>query len=104
MDEKLHRVDLFDFYGELLSEHQREIYEAYACEDLSLAEIAETVGISRQGVSDQIRRCTHMMEGYEEKLGLIRRFTVIREYCDRINEITEDEDIRRITALMKEEL
>ena len=57
---------LYDFYGELLTEHQRNIYEAAVYDDLSLNEIALEHGISRQGVHDLIKRCTATMEDYEE--------------------------------------
>ncbi len=65
---------LYDFYGELLTEHQRQIYEDVVFNDLSLSEIAEEQGISRQGVHDLVKRCDRILDGYEEKLGLIRKF------------------------------
>ena len=57
MDEILKQSLLYDFYGELLTEHQKEIYEQFIVEDLSLSEIAKDAGISRQGVHDLIKRC-----------------------------------------------
>lgn len=71
---------LFDFYGNLLKDKQREIYEASVMEDLSLSEISEEYGISRQAVSAMLNRCRQSLSGYEEKLGLIRRF----EETDRL--------------------
>ncbi len=65
---------LFDFYGELLTNHQKEIYEEYVSENLSFSEIAEQHGISRQGVHDLIKRCNHILYGYEDKLQLLTRF------------------------------
>ena len=65
---------LFDFYGDLLTEHQREFYDLYYNEDLSLAEIAENYGISRQGVRDVIVRAEAAMSEIEEKTHIIRRF------------------------------
>ncbi|MCD8083372.1 MAG: YlxM family DNA-binding protein [Clostridiales bacterium] len=65
---------LYDFYGELLTEHQRNVYEDVVFHDLSLGEIAEERGISRQGVSDLVRRCDRILAGYEEKLHLISKF------------------------------
>ena len=58
MEQIVEQAYLYDFYGELLNEHQRRIYEDFVFQDLSLAEIAEAEGISRQGVHDLIRRCT----------------------------------------------
>ena len=67
MEEKIEQAYLYDFYGELLNEHQRRIYEDFVFNDLSLGEIANEEGISRQGVHDMIKRCTKSLEGYEEK-------------------------------------
>ena len=68
---------LFDFYGELLTERQREFFDLYYNEDLSLSEIAENSGISRQGVRDVIVRAEGAMQEVEDKTGLIRRFLQI---------------------------
>ena len=65
MDEILKQSLLYDFYGELLTEHQKEIYEQIIVEDLSLSEIAKDAGISRQGVHDLIKRCNKIFEEYE---------------------------------------
>ncbi len=65
---------LLDFYGELLTDKQRECCDLHYNEDLSLSEIAEQLGISRQGVWDNIRRGEGAMQEIEEKTGLIRRF------------------------------
>lgn len=68
------RSMLFDFYGELLTDKQREYFDLRYNEDLSLGEIAEQCGISRQGVWDIIRRAETTMTEIEEKTGLIKRF------------------------------
>jgi predicted DNA-binding protein YlxM (UPF0122 family) len=68
------RSMLLDFYGELLTEKQRQCYDLHFNEDLSLAEIAEECGVSRQGVWDNIRRAESAMAEVEEKTGLLRRF------------------------------
>ena len=65
---------LFDFYGELLTERQKEFFDLYYNEDLSLAEIAENYGISRQGVRDVIVRAEAAMTEVEDRTGIIRRF------------------------------
>lgn len=65
---------LFDFYGDLLTDRQREFYDLYYNEDLSLAEIAENYGISRQGVRDVIVRAEAAMTEIEDKTHIIRRF------------------------------
>lgn len=80
---------LYDFYGELLTEHQRTIYEGVVYNDMSLAEIAEEQGISRQGVHDLIKRCDKILSGYEEKLHLISKFQRTREMVGEIQELTQ---------------
>lgn len=75
---------LYDFYGDLLTEHQKDIYEGYILENLSLAELAEDSGISRQGVHDLIRRVENQLEGYEAKLHLVAKFLCVRKDVERI--------------------
>ena len=75
---------LFDFYGQLLTPHQQKIYRLAVYEDLSLNEIAETEGISKQAVHDLIRRTTRIMQRYEEHLGMIGRFDKIRRSADKL--------------------
>ena len=84
---------LYDFYGSLLTKHQQEIYEKVVYENLSLNEVAETEGVSKQAVHDLVRRCTAIMRGYEEKLGMIRRFGRIRESADRLRELAASGEI-----------
>ena len=110
----LEQALLFDFYGELLTEHQKEIYGQFIQEDLSLGEIAKEAGISRQGVHDLVRRCSQTLAGYEEKLHLVSRFMTVKEKVQRINELLEgyqEQDtsgvmleIRRISDEIIEEL
>ncbi|MCR4658207.1 MAG: YlxM family DNA-binding protein [Lachnospiraceae bacterium] len=69
---------LYDFYGELLTEHQRQIYEDAIFNDLSLSEISEQYGITRQGAHDIIKRCDRALEGYEEKLHLAEKFETVK--------------------------
>ena len=78
---------LLDFYGELLTDKQRECCELHFNEDLSLAEIAEQCGISRQGVWDNIRRGVAALEDIEEKTGLIRRFSETQRGLDSLDGI-----------------
>lgn len=78
---------LYDFYGELLTEHQRHIYEDVVFNDMSLSEIAEEQGISRQGVHDLVRRCDKILAGYEEKLKLIEKFNQTKQMVGEIKEL-----------------
>jgi len=76
---------LFDFYGDILTERQKEFYDLYYNEDLSLAEIAENYGISRQGVRDVIVRAEAAMTEIEDKTHLIRRFHRMKAELDAMN-------------------
>jgi predicted DNA-binding protein YlxM (UPF0122 family) len=114
MNEILEQALLFDFYGELLTEHQKEIYEQFVLDDLSLGEIAREAGISRQGVHDLIKRCNKILQEYEEKLHLVEKFLKIKEKVHQIDSILEEyqetesrkliEDIRKIAGEIIEEL
>lgn len=79
MDKIYEQTMLYDFYGELLTDHQRSIYEDAVYNDMSLGEIAEERGISRQGVHDLIRRCDRILQDYESKLHLVERFARAKE-------------------------
>lgn len=81
---------LYDFYGELLTEHQRTVYEGVVLNDLSLSEIAEEQGISRQGVHDLIKRCDRLLNGYETKLGLVRKFLELKKMVGEIHGLTSE--------------
>ena len=71
MEKLVRQGMLYDLYGNLLTEHQQQIYGELVNNDLSLSEIAEQYGISRQGVHDLIKRCDKQLEGYESKLHLL---------------------------------
>ena len=77
-DGRLMKSMLLDFYGELLTEKQRECYDLHYNEDLSLSEIAEQLSISRQGVWDNIRRAEQSLTDIEEKTGLVERFETLK--------------------------
>lgn len=81
---------LYDFYGELLTEHQRTIYEDVVFNDMSLGEIAQEQGISRQGVHDLIKRCDRILGGYEEKLHLVSKFRQTRQMVEEIKNLTRE--------------
>ena len=80
---------LFDFYGELLKEHNKQIFEDYILNDLSLSEIADQKGISRQGVHDIVKRCSKQLRECEEKLNLIKEFNETKEKVIHIKEIAK---------------
>ena len=86
-DKTLRMTLLFDFYGNLLTEKQREYFDLYHNEDLSLAEIAENEGITRQGVRDIIQRAENILADTEEKTGLIRKFQEIQVSAAAIDKL-----------------
>ena len=90
VDEKLRQTYLYDFYGELLNEHQRRIYEDFVFDDLSLGEIAEEYGISRQGVSDMVRRCSKKLLAYENKLHLVEKFLSVKKEAEQIRALSAE--------------
>jgi predicted DNA-binding protein YlxM (UPF0122 family) len=90
LDEIVQQSILYDFYGELLSEHKKRIFEDYVLNDLSLSEIAAEQGISGQGVYDIVKRCTLELKEYEEKLTLVRKFQSIKDKLNRIKSIVSE--------------
>ena len=105
MNEILEQSLLYDFYGELLTKHQKEIYEQFVLEDLSLGEIAREAGISRQGVHDMIKRCNQSLRGYEEKLHLVEKFMNIKSKVNELEEILggyQENDSSQMISKMKE--
>lgn len=89
MEKIFEQVLLYDFYGELLTPHQRSVYEDAVYNDLSLGEIAQERGISRQGVHDLLKRCDRILQGYESKLHLVRKFSEAKAVFARIMELTD---------------
>ena len=75
---------LLDFYGDMLTEKQRDVVELYYNEDLSLSEIAAHSGITRQGIRDSIKRAESVLLDLEERLGLARKFRQIQDGLDQI--------------------
>ena len=75
MEKIVRQGKLFDLYGDLLTEHQKEIYGALVNDDLSLSEIALEYGITRQGVQDIIKRTDKKLEAFEAKLHLMENIT-----------------------------
>ena len=102
MDDFLKQTLLYDFYGELLTSHQKEIYEQSVLEDLSLSEIAQAAGISRQGVHDLVKRCDKTLQGYEDKLHLVEKFLAVREKVHRIDKVLDQYDPEDDSQLARE--
>ena len=90
MEQFVQQTLLYDFYGELLTEHQRRIYEDVVLNDYSLSEVAADLGISRQGVHDNVKRCNKILSDYEEKLHLVEKFVNIKEKIHRIHGLAKN--------------
>lgn len=113
MAKDLHFTMLLDVYGALLTEKQRETLDFYYNEDLSLGEISEETGITRQGVMNCIKKCEQRLLELEEQLGLVKRFTELKDDVDKLENIiscadTGDEkskkDIQKLISDIKAKL
>ena len=102
MEKIVKQALLYDFYGELLTEHQRSVYEDAVYNDMSLSEVAEEYGISRQGVHDLLKRCDKILTGYEEKLHLVEKFTKAKEQIAQLESLTKDLEANSRDASTKE--
>lgn len=102
MDKLARQALLYDFYGELLTEHQRHVYEDVVLNDYSFSEVAENQGISRQGIHDLVKRSTKILEDYEAKLHLVEKFVSIREKIHEIHGLTQNYEGRELNTLMEE--
>lgn len=99
MEKFVEQTLLYDFYGELLTERQQQVYESVVLEDYSLSEVAEDLGISRQGVHDMIKRCNHTLEEYESRLHLVEKFLCIRKHVQKIKELAVGYNAGEITEI-----
>ena len=99
MEKFVEQTLLYDFYGELLTERQQQVYESVVLEDYSLSEVAENLGISRQGVHDMIKRCNHTLEEYESRLHLAEKFLCIRKQVQKIKELAVGYNAGEITEI-----
>lgn len=90
MERIVEQAFLYDFYGELLTKHQQQIYEDFVLNDFSLSEIAENREISRQGVHDLIKRCDKILGEYESKLHLVEKFLDTKQKIRKIHELARN--------------
>lgn len=93
---------LYDFYGELLTEHQKNIYADYILNDIGISEIAAERGISRQGVHELVKRCDKILQDYEDKLHLVDKFLKAKNLVSKINQLAACFDETKNPALVKE--
>lgn len=86
---------LYDLYGALLSDHSRIIFEDYIFNNYSLAEIAEEVGLTRQGVRDIVVRYSKKLHEYEEKLGFLKKLDNIESSVGKLGDMIETESFNK---------
>ena len=105
LKEKLELSILFDFYGELLKDHNKPIFEDYILNDLSLSEIAQECGISRQGVYDIVKRCSKQLRDCEDKLHLVHKFELTKQKVGCIKalslSINETKDLKSLDEIIR---
>ena len=104
MEEIVKKALLYDFYGQLLTEHQRALYEDIVLNDLSYAEVAKEEGISRQGVYDLMKRCDKILTEYEEKLHLVEKFLNTKKKVTQINQFAKDIKNRNGDETLQEQI
>jgi len=109
MEEIVELSLLFDFYGEMLGDHKKQIFEDYVLNDLSLAEIADEEGISRQGVHDIVKRCTKQLKEYEAALHLVEKFQNMKRKLTEASELLtievqkdNNENLLKVTSILTE--
>lgn len=108
MSKNLSFTMLLDVYGALLTEKQRDTLDFYYNEDLSLSEISEELGITRQGVMNCIKKCEQRLLELEETLGLVGRFTELKGNIEKLEEvissvkITDNNKVEQIELLITE--
>ena len=90
MDNLVEKALLFDFYGELLTDNQKEVYGEHIQNDLSVTEIADLRGISRQGAYDMVRRCEKILSDYENRLHLVDHFLRVKKMVGMIHQYAEE--------------
>lgn len=95
---------LLDFYGDVLSERKRTVLDYYYNLDLSLAEVAQEIGISRQGVRELIKKAEEELLFYEEKLGLAKRFRTTQTQAEELLRLLADADVSEEVRRIAEEL
>lgn len=104
MEKIVRQALLFDFYGELLTEHQKSVYSDIVLNDLSYSEVARIEGVSRQGIFDLVKRCDRILEDYEKKLLLVEKFLDTKERVNRIHVLATELNGMTDQAELKERI
>ena len=106
IEERMELSLLYDFYGALLKEQKRSIFEAYILDNYGLSEIAKEKNMSRQAVYEVIRRCRKELREYEQRLQLVHKFHLMKEQVHEIQKradsIAKEEQDERVSVALKE--
>ena len=109
MDKILEQTLLYDFYVELLTQHQKQIYEDVVSAHYPSREVAQEQGISRQGVHDLVKRCNKLLQEYESRLHLVERFVAVKRQIEEMKrslqeaeEPDREELTRRLDKILEE--
>lgn len=102
METRLRNAYLLDFYGELITPRQQEIYHMHFCEDMSLAEIGERCKISRQGASDALKQAQKSLEDFDNALGLVSKHFQQQHQLAEISAALDKNDIRHARLVLRE--
>ena len=94
--DRMTEIYYMDFYGDLLTEHQQKILGLVIMEDYSLAEVAEHLGITRQGVHDGVQRGLAKLQWFEDHLGLYRKYRLQQDNLLKIKELLQEEEIHKL--------
>jgi UPF0122 protein CA_C1753 len=97
-------VMLLDCYGDLLTDHQRNVMELYYCEDLSLSEIGDPLGITRQAVMSIIKRTGNILLNYEKKLRFAEKLEKMKDCFGNISSLAENISDEQLKASVKEQI
>ena len=101
MKDKTKLVMLLDFYGNMLSEIKRDILSEYAEDDMTLSEIAEERGITRQAVADAVYVASRKLEDLEKKLGLVARFEIAKKLLSEIAQRSDEDTKQKINKIIE---
>ena len=102
MDELLHNTLLYDFYGRLLTEKQRDIYQLYFCEDMSLGEIGAKYGITRQAVNFSLKQSRKSLDEFEATLGLVSQHKNTKFYLNAMEQALKQRDFDESNRILLE--
>ena len=97
MDERIYLIDLYDIYGELLDDKKKEYFESYYFDNLSLGEISENLGISRNAVHKQLKVVEEYLRFYEEKLELYSKRKELESIISKIDDNSLKEKLENLS-------